>query len=160
MALESTNFGKNRGPRGQQSIVQFNELREPVVFFRSTRSPGEGVSLVRTLQKYHNAFAKVTFGEKKMLGGENADNKPTHYFFVRNQLPQEVEGRDYIAWGNKLYAVVSTRIIDERRQWLRISTKESEQFDSASYSGEGAPSSVEPGTLPAEPPPSTTNPYW
>jgi head-tail adaptor len=157
MAVKNVNYGKLAGARAMPAHP--GECREPIVLFRAKRSPGEGVSTLRTLTKYDDAWAKVTFGEVKELEGENSEPANTHYFFIRNNEAINVEIRDYVGWGTRLYAVNSTRIMDERRMWLRISTREEGLLTDASFD---VGASVVNNSVPVPPvtPPNTGNPYW
>lgn len=158
MALSRRNFGKMVEARDMPA--SFNELREPVCLFRSARAPSADLGFHQTLTKYADAWAKVTYGEQKVLEGEEADPKMIHYFWIRNEPHFTVEIRDYVQWGKRLFEVKSFRIADERRMYMRLRCHEYNKTDGITAQS-GALQRVippEPHSLPQAP--TTEAPFW
>lgn len=96
------------------------ELRDPIVILRSTRLPSGDVDITQHLQKLTNYWSKVKLASQRILDGEQSDDKPTHYFIVRDDPTHVIEVRDYVLWGRELLSVKSTKYLDDRRIYLRI----------------------------------------
>ena len=158
MSLAKRNFGKMMEAR--EMPASFKDLREPICLYRSHRAPSEDLGFRQTLTKYADAWAKVTYGEQKVLGGEESDPKMIHFFWIRNEPHFSVEIRDYVQWGNRLFEVKSTHIADERRMYLRLRCNEYNTTD-----GVTAQSGSLQRVIPAAPHslphgPDTGVPFW
>lgn len=154
------NLAFQHGRTVRRSPVQLRELRHPVVFYRSSRAPGSGVTTNQTFTKIGQGYARKDYAEQKMLSGEDTSNKSTHYFWIRNDPTFTAGISDYVLHGKELYSIVATRIMGERDEWIRIGTRSYERTDGMAFDGGFASLSGTPATPQTRPPNAEDESQW